>query len=385
MKRCILNVLFFACSVSANQVEVEKVSRAQIDAISESYLDLYRRVKAEDGSNAAKDRPEANFVARAVGLLKNVAAQIADKKDVEIGRECFYFDLYLDVLNEKLLSAEEWSLLKGTAKHIAENCSKDRFEQKDKPFKGFHMWLANGKYSVGLGKFVKFVDENKVIRDKDTIVAIGNTPQLQLESLRFAKKDLRLVSVALSKWPGFFKGSKEENAGDQVAAAIVTPQGLRNYQKYLNDLGLTTVAPPQEKHRLFFIDLVGTGFGLEFVIVQVVQAYLASGQQPPEMHIIALDYRENPPEGPFVGKFLKVDRIVYNEYHMEDLLRQVDAQESYNLLRITPNFPAGFWHAWLANPRERPYYSLGTQTQKAMENGLEAQRLELNAANVIVH
>ena len=192
--------------------------------------------------------------------------------------------------------------------------------------------------------------------------------------------------MAISKWPGFYKSSAAtaDRYESKVGAAILTPRALENYRRYLGEVGLRVGAKISEKNRVFFMDNVGEGRGLEFLMVQLLHDFLMHGIKPPELRVIAFSpMRARVTQ--FSGKFLKCEQISFGNDHVDETIIQMDLHDAYSAFRFTPNFPAGLWHDWQVNPHERPYYTRAFEEQKALMKGLETLGLKLNPHNVVTH
>ncbi len=176
----------------------------------------------------------------------------------------------------------------------------------------------------------------KITQPGDTIVGVGNTPQFILNALKYVGHPLNLISVAISGCPG---GNKN------WLTDILTEKGLKNYQNYLEQVGLS----PLKKHgRLFFMDIIGQGCGIEFLVHEIIQKYQASGIVEPDINIIAL----NEIGKKFYGKSLEIDAYSLNLPILSKRLDEIGEEGAEN--RTLISFPAYKWDEWKSDPMRIP-------------------------------
>lgn len=201
---------------------------------------------------------------------------------------------------------------------------------------------------------------NALLQNEDTLVVVGNTPQYLREALEWEikketiSKTIKIISIALSGWPGVFKEGFIQN--------IITTQGLENYRNYMERLGLS--AKSITSKRLFFLDRVHKGRGIEFLIEEFIRTF-SDPKQVPDINIISvgpLDLDDDAGKGnKFKGEIFEVDNI---NLDMEDLAETLDVEgPSGNSLRYTPSFPAWRWHEW-----SEPVMPCGELAEKVLLN-----------------
>lgn len=363
-----------------------------IETISEKYMDLYNRLHSytqSDLKNLKENHPDKLFITEAQNSLRDIIKEYNETKGVKSRDELSFLSLYMDTLNVDILSTEEWN----TLRKVKENSKKPIFLSHEAEEYEEEEFFGNSEnpdaWPKVLTSFIDFIDKSESVRHDDTIVAVGNTPQIFLETLKYSQKELNLISLAISKHPGFFK-SQTGGSGSTKTSALLSPKGLKNYRQYLKNVGLDAEGSINHK-RVFFLDYIVSGFNVEFVITQFLHSYVKNNKTPPDIYVMPLalnneKYFKNPK---YVGKFLEIkalpqEVLLDDRQEMEECILKIDGLESYSPFRITPNFSADFWHEWPVDSRIRPIYNEGGIILENINKSLK-EDWELPEKNKIIH
>jgi hypothetical protein len=191
------------------------------------------------------------------------------------------------------------------------------------------------------------INSMEEIRDGDTLVGVGNTPQFLLEFHKsHGQKNLNYIQVALSGSPGTIKESYVF-----WFQSILTEEGLKNYRSYLKEIGLIG-----HKHqgRIFFMDIIGSGGGPKFIMNEYLKdAITYSGN--PEAYMLGINGKDQWADSSYIQG---VGALSLN---MNDLAKKLDCipDTSESSSRSLPHFPANKW----TKPFSPPSFPHGEDAQ----------------------
>ena len=127
----------------------------------------------------------------------------------------------------------------------------------------------------------------------------------------------------------------------------VTPEGLKNYRSYLVKMG---ISPDKlSSGKIYLLDYVSSGGGIEFLIQQIHQMYKAAGKPQPDINLISIG---NDSHGKKKLRTVKVDTYPLNLHDLASALDTTgESSDNFtNPFRVLPNFPAWKWHNWEDDP-----------------------------------
>jgi hypothetical protein len=302
----------------------------------------YNMIHACEG--CISDLRDKNRPMTVVLSLKHAIQQFQTTQDFTLNPVIYdtYTDLsfFMEITNPKAFNTEEWETLQRMKDYA--RILPIEFTAIDQPDEYFY----SSEFYECLEHAMKTIDDSEEIRDGDTIVGVGNTPQYILEALRHCRKQFNFISIAMSGWPGeFAMPHKPEEVLSSKFKAIATPQGLKNYCQYIKDTGLD---PSHKFQRVFFMDLFSSARGPEFIVHRFIESY--NPELIPDIRYISL-YESRDADrtrlgqteiDKFRGTTLEVKRIPI--FLGARFINKVDwIDDNY---RVLPDFKAMRWHDW---------------------------------------
>lgn len=190
--------------------------------------------------------------------------------------------------------------------------------------------FKNEKFYEDLSLATQKIDNLDEIQDGDTLVVVGNTPQLIYEAHKLiGKKKLNYIKVAISGTPGKYK------EGDTwYESILITEKGVGNYREYLKKVGFIN---NNHTGNIFFIDIISSGMGIKFL----KNALVTSQNVSSKIYMLGINSLEQWADAfkneKDIEKCLSLD--------MSELATQLDQipNRPNHPLRLMPRLPSYMW------------------------------------------
>ena len=215
-------------------------------------------------------------------------------------------------------------------------------------FTGSHDPSATEKLLAVMEKAVRKLDD--MIADGDILVVPGNTGQYLARALQaFTSKKINVVAMAISGQPGV-RATAEGSRWEWVRN-MLTSTGLKNYQKYAENLLAEPVNNLKEGQKIYFLDVVGAGVGINFLIETI--EYI-SGKRDLDINLIQIgsaryvDFKNNR----FNLHRHTIDHTglpMLNYFYTDKITPSGFFDDIKYEYRLLPDFPAYLWDDWKAN------------------------------------